>query len=165
MSQTEILSATSAIVESTESTDSSVSSVSSVSKNVMNRIAVTKLNICGAYTLKKGLATADACQICKQQLTAPSLENMQKGETNVQIAIGKCDHCFHETCIKSYTSKGNLSCPIDNTPWMLDSIYCLKNVLSNNNESSNEVQKFVSEEKEKKQNIFEQKVKILSNFL
>lgn len=179
MSQTEILSPV-----APEMSTVTTGTVDLVKKNdVMNRIAITKLNISGCYTLKNGVATDDACQLCKQQLTAPSLENMQKGNLLVQISIGNCGHCFHKTCIESHLTK-NMSCPIDKTPWTTSNNYIFPNVDTNNignmtlvtgsqpqNTNTNTINGIIREssandkKETKSSSSFDNKVKILNNLI
>ena len=85
--------------------------------NYGDRIEIESLNINCAYSLKVGAETNDDCALCKQNLLAPSFDNLQKGNLKVVITLGKCQHGFHKSCIDAYTEKQNLSCPIDKTPW------------------------------------------------
>lgn len=95
----------------------------------LERIEIKELCFRGYYTIKNGGLTNDKCNICRQFLTAPSLEDMQKGLLNVQIVIGKCEHCFHKSCFEAYQRKGNSSCPIDTTPWNIEKEYTIRNSL------------------------------------
>jgi len=162
MSQTDILPPVTAIAPIMSDMSVNAESTVPVKNDVMNRIAITKLNICGCYTHKSAVATNDTCQLCKQQLTAPSLENMQKGQLSVQIAIGNCDHTFHKTCIDSYLAK-NISCPIDKTPWVTASVYTFKNVESYTLNDNNDFNKTNIPNNDK--STFDNKVKILKNLI
>ena len=102
----------------------------------MDRLEIKNLNLYGSYTHKAAAATNDRCNFCKQQLTAPSLTNLQKGDLTVVISVGKCGHTFHESCIKAYQSKGNISCPLDNTPWSTSKEFTFRNGIKNENDKS-----------------------------
>ena len=91
-------------------------------KNYKNRVEVESLSITGAYSLKAGKSTDDECPLCRQNLLAPSLEDLQKGNLKVLVSLGACGHAFHKTCIDTHYSKDNYSCPIDKTPWNLTKV-------------------------------------------
>jgi len=93
----------------------------------MDRIELIKLNIAGTYQLKDGMSTNGVCAICKQSLTGPSPIDMQKMNLLVIVSIGKCNDCYHKSCIDAHISNGNISCPIDQTPWTLKEDFILKN--------------------------------------
>ena len=50
------------------------------------------------------------CTICRCNLNVPSLYNQEKGVDSV-IITGKCQHSFHQECIKPWINK-NKTCPI-----------------------------------------------------
>ena len=86
----------------------------------LDRVEVESLNIIGTFSLKAGKATDGDCALCRQNLLAPSFDDLQKGNLKVMISLGACNHCFHKTCIDAHYNEGkNLSCPIDKTPWNL----------------------------------------------
>lgn len=115
----------------------------------MERIEIKELNIQGCYTLKHGGLTNDKCTLCRQLLTSPSFEDMQNGLLNVQILIGKCEHCFHKSCFEAYQSKGNSSCPIDTTPWNVEKIYTFRNSVLRETEEPNRKKEYTSISNEK----------------
>lgn len=96
-----------------------------------NRIEVESLNICGTYSFKAGKVTDDECALCRQNLLAPSPEDLQKGNLKVLISRGSCNHCFHKTCISAHTRE-SLSCPIDKTPWTLDKVITVADTIRKN---------------------------------
>jgi len=91
-------------------------------KNYRDRIEVESLNIVGAYSFKAGKSTDDECPLCRQNLLAPSLEDLQKGNLKVQVSLGGCGHAFHKTCIDAHYTKDSVSCPVDKTPWNLANV-------------------------------------------
>ena len=93
------------------------------------RIEVESLNIIGGFSLKSGKCTDDECTLCRQNLLAPSLEDLQKGNLRVLISLGACGHCFHKTCIDAHYAKENYSCPIDKTPWNLSKTVTIADII------------------------------------
>lgn len=90
--------------------------------NYKDRIEVESLAIYGAVSLKAGKATDDECSLCRQNLLAPSVDDLQKGNLKVFVTVGACGHAFHKTCIDAHSQKDNYSCPIDKTPWNIAKI-------------------------------------------
>lgn len=88
----------------------------------MDRIEIDSLNIVGVYTLKAGKSTDDECSLCRHNLLAPSLNDLQKGNLKVTVSVGMCGHAFHKSCIDAHYAKDNYSCPIDKTPWNLSKV-------------------------------------------
>lgn len=87
--------------------------------NYKDRIEIESLNIIGGVSFKAGKLTDDECLLCRQNLSAPSFEDLQKGILKVPVSLGACGHAFHKTCIDAHYAKENYSCPIDKTPWNL----------------------------------------------
>lgn len=88
-----------------------------------DRIEIESLNIVGAYAIKEGKATDDECLLCRRNLSAPSFEDLQKGNLKGSpICILACNHAYHKTCIDAYNAKDNISCPIDRTPLTLKKV-------------------------------------------
>jgi len=82
----------------------------------MDRVNVESLNIQATYSLKAGKSIDDECPLCRQNLLAPSLEDLHKGNLKIINILGACNHCFHKSCIDAHC-KENVSCPVDKTPW------------------------------------------------
>lgn len=90
-------------------------------ENYKNRIEIESLNIIGVYSLKAGKSTDNECHLCRQDLLAPSFEDLQNGNLKCDISLGSCGHAFHKTCIDRFY-KNCMSCPIDKTPWNLSKV-------------------------------------------
>jgi hypothetical protein len=97
----------------------------------MERIKIKSLKIQGMYTFTNGSCTDDKCSLCKQCLTGPSFDDLQREMLNVQVVMGKCDHCFHKSCMEAWQDKGFMTCPIDSTPWTIASEHIIKNKVAN----------------------------------
>jgi hypothetical protein len=82
---------------------------------------ILSLNLQMVHNLKHTHVTNGICTICKRDLMAPTLENMNNGITVSKVALGKCGHAFHSECIDKYI-RTSVSCPIDMTPWNLERI-------------------------------------------
>ena len=85
----------------------------------MDRVELESINVIGTYSLKAGAITDDECSLCRQNLLAPSAEDLQKGNLRTAVSLGVCNHPFHKTCIDAHSAKDNYSCPICKTPWNL----------------------------------------------
>jgi hypothetical protein len=83
----------------------------------MDRVSIDSLNIIGTYTLKSGKQTDDECKLCRQNILAPSFDDIQNGNVKVTVSEGSCGHAFHKSCIDAHNNNNNNSCPIDKTPW------------------------------------------------
>lgn len=105
-------------------------------KDYRDRIEVESLNIIGSYSLKAGKSTDDECYLCRQNLLAPSFEDLQNGNLKVLVSLGECGHAFHKTCIDIHYAKNNYSCPIDKTPWNLLKIITHTDYISKKREES-----------------------------
>ena len=81
----------------------------------MSRVSIKSLNIVTNYNFE---GNQHKCQMCKQDLTAPSLIDTQKGVfTGYKLSVGACGHIFHTSCTEAHHQKGGVSCVIDNTIW------------------------------------------------
>lgn len=63
------------------------------------------------------LPTNQDCTICRCNLNTSSLYNQEKC-LDSNIIIGKCQHSFHEECIKPWVAK-NKHCPICVQVWQI----------------------------------------------
>ncbi len=81
----------------------------------LTRVSIKSLNFVTTFTFK---GDDQKCQICKQDLTAPSLIDQQKSIfTGYKVDIGICGHNFHTACTEAHQHKGGVSCVVDNTIW------------------------------------------------
>ena len=83
-------------------------------------IEVVHLDLHMVYELDHTHITEHICKLCKRNLAAPTLDNIQIGDINSKVSLGKCGHSFHTTCIDKYIKTGSMACPIDNTTWALN---------------------------------------------
>jgi hypothetical protein len=56
----------------------------------------------------------DICHLCRKSLT-DGIIYYKKTDNNV--LIGNCKHGYHESCMNTWLSDGNLSCPYCKTMW------------------------------------------------
>jgi len=62
----------------------------------------------------------DICEICRSYLIVPPKSAMRNiTEKNNILVKGICGHVFHISCMDELL-KTNLSCPIDNTLWVVN---------------------------------------------
>lgn len=64
---------------------------------------------------------ADTCAICRNALTAPSIEYQSGNATagdfgGVTAAFGACSHAYHLDCVQRWL-KTRTVCPLCNDPW------------------------------------------------
>ena len=64
----------------------------------------------------------NSCGLCKRNLMKLPPNKKVFGDISTVeampvISIGKCDHMFHSSCIDAFIANGNITCPIDGTPW------------------------------------------------
>lgn len=66
--------------------------------------------------------SSNECQLCRRQLVAPSLQELAGAKGNVfgRLVKGKCQHIFHEDCMNDLINSGCQLCPIDKTPWAIE---------------------------------------------
>lgn len=88
--------------------------------DVKSKIEILDINLHMSYNLDYTHVTEHMCKICKRNINAPSLDDVQTGNINSGVSLGKCGHSFHTSCIDKYVKSGNISCPIDMTPWNLN---------------------------------------------
>eukprot|EP01067_Filipodium_phascolosomae_P001929 Filipodium_phascolosomae@DN2217_c0_g1_i1.p2 len=58
----------------------------------------------------------DTCAICRNSLYEPSIEHQALSKSEVVIAWGKCNHCFHLECIQRWLKTRNV-CPLCGQEW------------------------------------------------
>ena len=58
----------------------------------------------------------DRCAICRNSIYEPSIESQSVGSTDVTIAWGECNHCFHLECISRWLRNNN-TCPLCGAEW------------------------------------------------
>lgn len=85
-----------------------------MSTQVDDRIEIDSLNILGVYSFKDGATTNDQCQLCRNDLLAPSFDDLSNGNLRINVSVLACKHAFHKNCIDNHM-KNSLSCPIDKT--------------------------------------------------
>jgi hypothetical protein len=68
------------------------------------------------------------CGLCKRQIYAPTINNINKGIIDVECVKGKCGHFFHADCMCVLVKNKQFSCPIDNTLWQYDGKISTKSV-------------------------------------
>jgi hypothetical protein len=88
--------------------------------NIKIPMEVVNLDIHMIHNLDHIHVTENICKLCKRNLAAPTLEDIQTGTINSKVSLGKCGHSFHSSCIDKYIKAGNISCPIDMTSWNLN---------------------------------------------
>lgn len=84
---------------------------------------------CGAFELRSWNPVAmwtwavcsDTCAICRNALTAPSIEYQSGNATagdfgGVTAAFGACSHAYHLDCVQRWL-KTRTVCPLCNDPW------------------------------------------------
>ena len=82
------------------------------------RYTVKQLNICATYTLAQDNDDTDTCTICKNMLTCPAPDNIEKNTYAIRVSKGKCEHMFHDTCIKKFITNNAAVCPTCTIPWV-----------------------------------------------
>lgn len=87
---------------------------------IKSKIEIISLDLHMIHNLEHTHVTEHMCKICKRHIEAPTLEDIQTGNINSKVSLGKCGHSFHTACIDKYMKTGNMSCPIDMTPWNLN---------------------------------------------
>lgn len=80
-------------------------------------LRVKNLNIIANWTLK---AKNNDCGLCKRKLLAPTKDEIQCGKILGSVIRGNCQHAFHASCERNWSSTGNIICPICRTPWNKD---------------------------------------------
>ncbi|AYV81432.1 MAG: hypothetical protein Harvfovirus33_10 [Harvfovirus sp.] len=105
-------------------------------KHMMDRVSVESLNIQATYSLKAGKSIDDECSLCRTNLLAPSLEDLQKGNLKIVNILGACNHTFHKTCIDAHC-KENASCPVDKTPWNIGRVIHVPDVIRRGDDVTN----------------------------
>lgn len=73
------------------------------------------------------------CKLCHKDLLDP-VEDTITNKINGDVTIGTCKHGFHTTCINTWITKGNISCPLCQTSWKIDknvgsSVYMYKSTI------------------------------------
>lgn len=58
----------------------------------------------------------DVC-LCKCDLLAPTINEINEKKIYEPICIGSCNHGFHEQCINNYLTNNYIICPICKTHW------------------------------------------------
>ncbi len=130
---------------------------------------IIKFDACGYYFYKPDFEVKNYtdinetkndkdCVICKRNLYEPSYDQItdnSKLQSEQEIIIGKCGHCYHNDCMQKWLNSGNKNCPIDKVEWhthrVADSM--TKLVLFNNNKyinnSPNNLKRFCRKNKNK----------------
>ncbi len=93
-----------------------------MASNTQQRYTVKQLNICATYTLAHEGET-DTCTICKNMLTCPSPDNLEKNTYAIRVTHGKCSHMFHDTCIKKFITNNAEVCPTCTIPWVENGVH------------------------------------------
>jgi hypothetical protein len=81
-------------------------------------ISSIKMNM--EWNLEGAEFSDNKCGLCKRQICAPTINNINKGIINVECVKGKCGHFFHADCMGVLVKNKQFSCPIDNTLWQYD---------------------------------------------
>jgi RING-box protein 1 len=58
----------------------------------------------------------DRCAICRSSIYDASIENQATGSTEINVAWGTCNHCFHVECVQRWL-KNNTTCPLCGNEW------------------------------------------------
>lgn len=84
-------------------------------------IKITNLNLVAGWDICD--KSSDLCQLCRRPLVAPSLQELSNPKNKIlgQLVKGKCNHIFHADCMNDLINSGCQLCPIDKTPWNLES--------------------------------------------
>ncbi len=70
-------------------------------------------------TSDKEFEATDSCPICMNSLVGNCIE-CQADPGNApecNIAVGKCEHAFHQHCITKWLENGRKNCPLDTNDW------------------------------------------------
>jgi hypothetical protein len=81
-------------------------------------LKLESINVYSVWSYPEANVTNNICELCREPILGPSPENIKSGDYICSIVVGKCKHCFHTECFNK-TIKA--SCPIDKTPWLLES--------------------------------------------
>ena len=73
----------------------------------------------GNSALEKGFESADTCAICRNDLAnlCTKCEAEYPNGNACKVAVGYCQHAFHEHCISAWLANGRRNCPLDTSAW------------------------------------------------
>lgn len=86
-------------------------------------ITVEDLNLVAGWEIYDQVSSD--CQLCRRSFQAPSLQELQSEKCKVtgKLVKGACGHIFHENCMNDLINSGCQLCPIDKTPWKMETIF------------------------------------------
>lgn len=106
-------------------------------------IEIDSVDLVFDYNYRATEITDHMCRICNEHLMQ-SIFNKKDNTIDAKVALGKCGHSFHISCIENYRQKqqdpkdpknpknpknqlNQCLCPIDHTEWVQKKIFDNKN--------------------------------------